>query len=172
MTTEPQPEFPHIVRVESLKGAPRRLDLSADDAQRAALARRYGVLAVDSLVASLEVRPFRALGMSVRGTVTARLQQTCGITLEPMATEVVEAIDARFLPDSMIEPEAEEMLDPDAPDPPEPMAEGGVDVGELVAQHVALGIDPFPRRSDAVLNFTPDPEEKPPNPFSVLQFRK
>ena len=47
------PEFSRPVRVDTLGAAPRRLSLEADAAERAALARRFGLVAIDRLAAEV-----------------------------------------------------------------------------------------------------------------------
>jgi len=42
-----------------------------------------------------------------------------------------------------------------------------VDLAAYVVEHLALEIDPFPRKPGAV--FTPPEPEEPPSPFAVLK---
>jgi hypothetical protein len=60
----------------------------------------------------------------------------------------------------------------ETPDPPEPIVGGIIDLGRLATDALILGIDPYPRKPDAV--FEPllevaDPED---HPFAALKALK
>ena len=48
-------------------------------------------------------------------------------------------------------PHAELVIDPAAPDPPEAMTDGGIDLGAVVEEAFVLAIDPYPRAPGAAL---------------------
>ncbi len=55
------------------------------------------------------------------------------------------------------------------PDPPEPIVNGVIDLGRLATDALFLGIDPYPRRPDAVFEppaVAADPED---HPFAALK---
>lgn len=71
----------------------------------------------------------------------------------------------------------EVVIDADADDPPEPLDSGGIDLGELAVQELAVALDPYPRHPDAgpavsVGEASPVPGiGRPagrPHPFAVL----
>ena len=51
----------------------------------------------------------------------------------------------------------------DADEPPEPLQDGVVDLGAVATEFLLLGIDPYPRKPDAVFDAPPagDPADKP-----------
>jgi len=161
----PGPEFRRLVAVDRLLPEGRHLDLEASADECRALAERFGLDALDALTVTATVRP---LGSSRRlplyeaeVTVTARVHQTCGITLAPLEATVTETLCQRFggEGDSAGDP-VEVEVDPEAADdPPEPLVDGGIDVGELAAEALGLAIDPHPRALGAV--FAPPPEPTP-----------
>ncbi len=56
--------------------------------------------------------------------------------------------------------------------PPEPIVNGVIDLGRLATDALFLGINPYPRRPDAVFEpivETPDPED---HPFAALKALK
>ena len=60
---------------------------------------------------------------------------------------------------------------------PEPMPEDGLDVGGLVAEQLALAIDPYPRKEGADLGqvldrLGIDAQAGKPNPFAALEALK
>ena len=58
-------------------------------------------------------------------------------------------------------------VDPDAEDPPDLIDEDRFDLGAYVVEHLALEIDPFPRKPGVV--FDAPAAEEPPSPFAVLR---
>ena len=140
------PEFSRRFDTRHLPERPLRL--VADAAERAALAERFGIVAIDRLEAEATLA---REGDAVRaeGRLEADLVQACAVSAEPFTTRVVEPFAVRFVraapphrPDEEIE------LDPDALD--ELAYEGTqVDLGEAVAQSLALAIDPYAKGPDA-----------------------
>ena len=72
------------------------------------------------------------------------------------------------------EPEPEldqipDVIDPDAPDGPEPLVNGAADLGAVATEFLLLGIDPYPRKPDAVFDAPEGPgQDAGANPFAVL----
>jgi uncharacterized metal-binding protein YceD (DUF177 family) len=167
VTTESR--FSRPVKVDALPREGLRQSLQATPAERAALAKRYGLVAIAALNASFLVK--RA-GREVRvsGAVHAEVTQTCVVTLEPFPVALDEPVDVRFAPRTEERPEARaeiETLSLDAEDPPDPIVDGKIDLGALAAEFLALGLDPYPRTPGA--EFTPPPEPAPPqSPFVAL----
>lgn len=162
MTDLPFSQFLGIADVPP-KGLDLRLEPTA--AERAGLAKLLGVIAVPGFVATLHVAPEGAEGLHVTGRLDAAVVQTCGVTLEPFEAPVREEIDVHFVPAGTAPPpEAEE---DETYDPPDEIVDGGIDIGALAAEFLALGIDPYPRKPGAV--FVP-PAEDPAavSPFSAL----
>ena len=91
----------------------------------------------------------------VDGRVRARIGQTCVVTLDPIENEIDEPIDLIFAPPEQI-PELADLVDEAAesdveiPDPPEPIENGVIDLGRLATDALFLGVDPYPRKPDAV----------------------
>lgn len=181
------PPFSHAVEVATLPPSGRHLRLTATDADRAALAGFLDVPAVSSLTADLAVTPLGASGrVRVEGRFQARLRQMCGITLAEIDTEVSGEVTRIFSPDphpqaAQAGPGGKEIqLDCAAEDPPDPLIGGRIDLGQVIAEELALGLDPFPRAPGATFAVTEggegaDPAPADPagdpaatNPFAVL----
>lgn len=160
------PEFSRPIR---LTPEPREVVLDATAAERAALAARFGILGIHALAARLRLRPEPGGTVRARGTLSAEVEQACVVTLEPVRQRVEADLDLRILGDG--ETPADE--DPDSPDEIESQG-GAVDLGEAVAEQLALALDPYPRAEGAELpEFDPPepPEPTPPerpNPFAGL----
>ena len=119
--------------------------LEATEAERAALARRFGIPAVDSLRATLRLAPEEDGAVMVRGRIDAAVVQDCVVTLEPVPQQVAEDIVFRLLPEGREPAEG-----PDEPDEIE-AGNGIADLGEAVAEQLALALDPYPRAPGAEL---------------------
>jgi Large ribosomal RNA subunit accumulation protein YceD len=155
----------------------RHFDLVADAGVRAAVAAIAGLRDLPRLQANFDVTRRGTGGLHVTGTVSATVGQNCVVTLEPLANEVEETVDLVFVPqaapapndgrngDGSDEPEAEPR---DVRwDDPEPLIGGVVDLGALTTEFLLVGLDPYPRKPDAVFDAPPDakPED---SPFAVL----
>ncbi|WP_026870456.1 YceD family protein [Inquilinus limosus] len=165
----PTPEFSRMVGVNTLPRGGRTIAIEADEAERAALARRFDLLALDELSARFTLTPGRGDTVVVAGTLNAAVVQRCVVTLDPVPATVEDEVEAVFA-DAAGRDEAEVEVDPLAAEV-EPMVGGRIDLGELAAQHLSLALDPYPRSPDA-----PEPVDEPAEgeaetrrPFAVLK---
>lgn len=169
-----QPEFSRRVLAIDVSRQGRQYTVTAEEAERAALARRFGLIGIDSLVGDYTVRAIGAGPLiRVEGSVTASVTQKCIVTLDPVAAEIQEDIVAEYGPD---EADLDLELTLDDEDPPEAFDNGAVDLGELTAQHLSLALDPFPRAAGAKIEEEGLTEEvtidAPNNPFAALSALK
>jgi uncharacterized metal-binding protein YceD (DUF177 family) len=163
------PEFSRPVRVDTLGAEPRTMTIEADEAERAALARRFGLVAIDRLAADAAlVRD----GAEVVGTgrVAAAVTQSCVASAEPVAAAVDEPFELRFRPAPA----------PRGPDEEVELGESeldlifydgaAIDLGEAVAETMALSLDPYPRAPEAVqaLKAAGVKSEEEAGPFAAL----
>ena len=137
------PEFSRTERVDAIGEGERSVAISADPAECAALAARFGLLAVERLSADFRIKR-DATGIIARGRVTAAVVQACSVTDDPLPVTVDEPVALRFVTDQAAAAEEEIELDLDALDT---MAYDGaaIDLGEAAAETMALALDPFPR---------------------------
>jgi hypothetical protein len=153
----------------------------------AALAAQDGLVAVDRLEADLAVRRKGAGGVAVTGELRAALRQTCVVTLEEFDATIVEPIEIAFAPEPAPRPpepahrrtrrpaEVEEpssrFVDVEG-DEPDPLIDGRIDLGAIVAEFLALALDPYPRKpgaSFAAPQEEPEAEAEPRrSPFAGL----
>lgn len=161
-----QPPWVVPVRVEEVPENGRHIDLQADEATRAALAGFTGLRTVESASASFDVSRHGRDGLHVIGEVRARIGQTCVVTLEPMESEIAELVDIVFKPavDGVVPAET---IEAEGEDPPEELVGGAVDLGALATEFLILGVDPYPRKADAVFE-TPDAGKDKDGPFAAL----
>jgi uncharacterized metal-binding protein YceD (DUF177 family) len=147
----PKPEFSRIIDVSAIEAGGMATEIEADADERARLASRFGLLGVKKLTADVRLTPEEG-GRLVRlaGTLTADVVQTCVVTLEALHNHLEATIERHYatVPSAIAdEPVSEEEhLDQDDGDPPDTAIDGRIDVGEAVAEELALSLDPFPRK--------------------------
>ena len=126
------------------------LAFEAGKAEREALTCRLDLLALDALTAELRFAPAGETEGAIRvaGIIRAALAQRCVATLEPVPRSVSEPVSALYAPPPAEQPEHEVEVLAEG-DEAEPLPEDGIDVGALVAEHLALILDPYPRHPDA-----------------------
>lgn len=158
------------LRLYELDKGPADFTLEPDAAQRAAIARQTGLQSLPALRATLTVSPWMD-GAEISGRFTAMVEQICSVSLDPFEHELEGEIDLRVVPaGSSQAPEpvgGEVEYDPDAPDPPDVLADDSIDLAAYVVEHLALEIDPFARKPGATFDYVPDPE--PDSPFAALK---
>jgi hypothetical protein len=149
-------------------------DIEAGPATRVAMAEVAALREIVSASASLDVTPSGGGRFHVTGRVRARIGQTCVVTLDPIENDIDEAIDLIFAPPEQI-PELSDLVDDAAesdeeiPDPPEPIEHGIIDLGRVATDALFLGIDPYPRRADAVFEAPVVAEDPLDHPFAALK---
>lgn len=173
-TGPPAPEFSRPLPLASLGRGAEPFDLVATPAERAALARRFRLPAVHRLSARGTVGKERGGRLIVvEGVLEGAVTQTCVVTLEPVENTVSEPFRIAFVAGAEA-PGEEVVIDPEDPDAPEPLEEDPLDLGELVAQHFSLALDPYPRRSQAPFSLVEDPpgRQDADSPFAALRTLK
>ena len=163
-----------VVRLGDLGAGPVRCRLAPDAAARAEIARRLTLKDLPALSAEIEVRSWMD-GCEVKGRFSGVVTQVCGVSLEPFDQPVAGEIDLRLVPDGSPnlpqDPGSGEVeVSLDTPDPPEILVGDGVDLDALLEEHLALEVDPFPRRPDAVFDWSPEDREE--SPFAALKALK
>lgn len=176
MTALGMSEFSRTIRADRVPPAGIAQDLVANAGERASLALRFGLVSVEELQASVTLKPLGGGNLfRLTGHFVARVTQTCVVTLEPLPA-VVEEDFALTFGSGQPEDAGEIELFMDEEDPPDPIIDGMIDMGEAVAEHVALSLDPFPRKPGVTFDDgAPEApvEEKRPGPFAKLaQLRK
>lgn len=133
-------EFARIVDVRGINEAPLRLVASAEECT--ALAKRFGIPAVHSFEAEIALEKAGA-EVSATGRLKAAITQSCAVSGEALAVTIDEPVKLRFVPDNRpavpneeIELAAEELDEV-------PYNGTQFDLGEEIAQELALAIDPY-----------------------------
>jgi uncharacterized metal-binding protein YceD (DUF177 family) len=169
----PSPEFSRPIAAEQIGPQETERDISANDAERARLAERFGLLGLDRLTARLQLRRGRAGLVHVQGHFEADVVQACVVTLEPVRAQLREDFTVAF---GAVRPVAdgEVIIGLDEEDPAEELTDGRIDLGEVVAQQLAVALDPYPRAPGAEERFEPSDQEETAaksgnTPFAALE---
>lgn len=149
-------EFSRPLTVAKVPSRGSHEKISADPGECKALGKRFQIPAVHALSAHLEVHPWRGGGYRVIGTIKADIEQTSVVSLENFRTDLSIPVTRYFLPRV---PETEDEADID------PLEHGEIDLGEIVAETVALDLDPYPRKEGEVFATVSDDDGA-----SVAQF--
>ena len=131
----------------------------------------------DTLKAGKDVGGCLIEGCRGHFEITAKLLQTCVVSLEQIETVVVERFDQEFSSKGGHRPtlvsidQASE--DPFADEPPMKIIKGKTQLGPLVYQYLSMAIDANPRKPGTEFEEKrangDEVEEKPPSPFNVLE---
>ncbi|ETI63558.1 chitinase [Sphingobium sp. C100] len=167
MTTNP--EFSRPVRAEQIKRLGETTQIVADEAERIALARRFRLAGLERLEADYGLTQ-EGETILARGRVRATLAQPCVATGVPVPETIDTDFALRFVVESEDMPEGEE-LELDAEDVDTIGYDGQViDMGEAVAETMALAMTPYPRspEADAILKEAGVVSEEQAGPFAAL----
>jgi uncharacterized metal-binding protein YceD (DUF177 family) len=149
--------------------------LVASDAERASLIKDFDLLSLENVAADLDIAPWGQKGVKVGGRIRADVVQPCVLTLQPVPSRIDHRFSLSFLPadaiaaDPKTVAEAEVIVVYDEEDPPEPLEGNSIDFGPILAEQLALALDPYPRAPGATLEETAEEGvENPASPFAAL----
>lgn len=157
------------VAVEDVPETGLHMEIEAPAAVRVELAKLAGLRELPRLTALFDLTR-QGAGVHVAGEVSATVGQTCVVSLEPMESELNEAVDVSFSPSAAAQAATAEEghhAKPDDEEPPEPLVGGAIDLGALVTEFLLLGIDPYPRKP-GVRFAPPKVEDSGEHPFAAL----
>lgn len=167
MSEAPAPEYSCLVDLRQVNDVP--LTLVPDEAARRRLAGRFGITAIPAMQATVQlVREGERV--TATGRLVADVIQSCRISAEDFPVHIDEPVHLRFVPPAgEIVPDEEVELTADDLDEIE--YEGtAFDLGEALAQTLALAIDPFAEgpNADAFRAEHGLAGETPIGPFAAL----
>jgi uncharacterized metal-binding protein YceD (DUF177 family) len=131
-------EFSRPIDRRHLTAQPTKLTASEDE--RAALAKRFGLVRVDGLEAEVSLEA-DGEAVNASGRLRAQIVQSCAISGEDLPVTIDEPLVLRFVPAQAIEDEELELEESQLDEVP--FTGHLFDLGEAVAQSLALAIDPY-----------------------------
>jgi len=162
------------VRFDNLPTKGRTLVVETTPEQRARIAERLNVDSVEAFSARLSLVPIRG-GIQVKGHLEAEITQSCVVTFVPVRQKITEQLERIFLhgdeSGEVAAPGVEVFVDLEGDDLPDYFGGQEVDFTDFLMEHLALGIDPYPRAPGAVVPDVNDPPEST-SPFASLKHLK
>jgi uncharacterized metal-binding protein YceD (DUF177 family) len=160
--------FAHQLRLDQIRDG-ERLDLVADEAERASIAKRLGLLSLDRVQAHVTLS---RTGDAVRaeGRLVAAVGQSCVVTGDRVAGHVDEPFAILFTPEPPVSAPDEE-IELGESDCDVVFYDGAmIDLGTAIADTLALSLDPYPRvaGADSALHEAGILTEEQAGPFAIL----
>ena len=149
-----------------------RIDLTATDEERAALAKRLGLVGIERLSAHCaldQVSGAKPGSIRARGRIKAALTQACVASGEPLPAYVDEAFELHFQPEPVRTPDDEIELSGDELDTI--FHDGSaIELGEAIADTLAVSLEPYPRgpNAEVALQQAGVISEEQAGPFAAL----
>lgn len=162
-----RPELSRKVILSELPPRGLELQLVPTERERALLAERLDILSLDRLEATLRISGERDSELFlVQGEVEATLVQHCVVTMEPVTTPIAFSFSRQL---TTREPEGGQstVIDPEAEDEPDYVADGIADVGEILTEELILALPPYPRTTEAAVPLAVS-TGRDDHPFKVL----
>lgn len=169
----------HSYNLARLGNAGDDVRFSADDAERAQIAKWAGILSVEKLEVQAQIKKLDPNRFGLGFDLIAEVTQSCVVTLEPVpahirrsfSRELVFVGATRHRPDQADKGgkggESETLVDLD--EGPEEITSLHIDLAVPALEEFALALDPYPRRPG--VEFVPKTGDlsPPDSPFAVLK---
>ena len=156
------------VRLSEVQRGPATHRLEADPAARERIARLLDLPSLSRLSGEVETAPWLD-GAELRARWSAELEQTCSVTADAFPQSPAGEFRLRVVPAgsrAAPAPDAEVSVDPEAEDPPDVLESETLDLAAYLVEHLALELDPFPRKPGA--EWRPPEADAEPSPFAKL----
>ena len=161
-------DFAHRLQLDQIRDGDR-IDLTASEEERQAVADRLGLRALSQFTAHATLTRDKDK-VRASGRLQAALEQSCVVTGEPIAAHVDEPFDLLFAPEPK-SGKADEEIELESNDCDIVFHDGSaIDLGSAIADTLALSLDPYPRSAgaDASLKEAGIMTEQEASPFAVL----
>jgi uncharacterized metal-binding protein YceD (DUF177 family) len=144
------PEFSRLVRLDMLGDLPHAMTVEATPEERKALVGRFGIVAISRLEADA-ILTRAGSAVEVTGRIRAAVIQACVASAEDVPEKIDQPFTLRFVPEADAgNDSADEEIELEEAALDEVGYTGGaVDLGEAVAQTLALALNPYPRAANA-----------------------
>jgi uncharacterized metal-binding protein YceD (DUF177 family) len=167
---------PHTLRIDEIRDGDEG-SIEASAKERAAVAELLDLSELSRLGLAYRLQRLGQGRLGLKGRLTAKLTQTCVVTLEPLPQELDVPVEVAFWPRSQIrdmeKAAAEDPASQGILDWPEQIIDGKIDLGPVLYEGLATALDPYPRAKGVEFAWT-DPagsaEEAPAvGPFAALK---
>lgn len=176
------PEFPRMISLSNVGVCDGIYDYEATEEECGNLAKRFELRGITSLKAHVVVESLKRQDYRLVVNLHASIIQSCSITTEDMTSSIKQDFSIKLVREAPEDrKEEQDIVFEESGEDIEVMTSDKMDVGELIAQHFSLFIDPYPQKKDAkdrvskgviLQEGDEQVEEKRPNPFTVLKSLK
>jgi len=146
---------------------PLSLSYKANEHELETLKRYAEVERVTSFKSEVSVSPLSSGKFKVTGRLQAEAVQASVVDLSPVPASIDETFSVEFWPQDLIKDRSEEAVSIEA-DPPEPVVEGRIAIGEFLCELFSVSLDPYPRNADDTFSWEPAEKEPRVTPFAEL----
>ncbi len=166
-------ELSIIIKLDQIKSKKLSKKIRASEEQCRNLAERFDLIELENFRANIDILRSGS-SVLVAGSFKAGVIQRCVITLGPVFNHLKGKFSCNY--SEVATQNNCDIVDFDlaSDDPPEPIIDGEIDVGIVLAEHFGLELDPFPRSPGASLDIMVHEVEAKfdnnnTNPFAVLK---
>ena len=122
-----------------------QLNLSGTAIECAALAKRFEISAITNIRATGNLKRVGSARVRLSVLLEAEVIQTCVVTLDPVSKRIEEKLDVQFEYGRILTASPNLVFDPGSD--LESLVDDFLDVGEFLAEELALSLDPYPKKS-------------------------
>ncbi len=145
-------KFSRLCDVDGLGRELVRIEFDPNEAELAGLRDRLNVQDVKFLQAKVELqRQENSTLVDVHVAYKTVVVQQCVVKLEPVEQEIEEEFSVLFAEaeDLEVTPVGVEIVHTlEDDDPPDMIVDGKIDVADVIAEYIALALDPYPRTAE------------------------
>jgi uncharacterized metal-binding protein YceD (DUF177 family) len=170
MHSEIAPEFSRIVHLDKVGQNPLFYDISATEKECHDLSERFNIISIRNFHASFKIEKADETGCyHVDGYLNADVTQACVVSLKDVPDHVEMEIHIILRPETHHSFTHEEDIDLTEERDVDFFSNDAIDLGEIAAQYLSLGLNPYPR-SETVINSVEEKEStQKKNPFDILK---
>ncbi|MGB0749287.1 MAG: YceD family protein [Magnetospiraceae bacterium] len=151
MTARVSSEMVLVVDIVEIHAGGLQLKLTPTAAESAALADRFGLVAVNRFAGQGRIAP-NAQGTQFHlvGNIDAVVTQECVVTRKNFEADLTVPVDRLFVTQSDLDQDLEEVdIDAESPDEPDLILSDRIDIAAVFAEEFGLALDPYPRAPGA-----------------------
>jgi hypothetical protein len=166
----------HFYNLARLGHAGDVVTFVADDDQRTAIARWSGVLSVESLCVTVDIKKLASTRYGLSFNLTVDVTQACVVSLEPVPAHTVRGFSREL---NFVGPARRKLVtDESGPDlvldgteeeGPEEIENLQYDLAGPVLEEYVLSLEPYPRAPGVEFRTQTDALDQPESPFAVLK---
>jgi uncharacterized protein len=145
---------------------------TATSGELSAIAQALEIVSCEAVMVDYAIRPLGEGRYRMSGRLSARLTQSCVVSLAPIPQTLEESFDVTFWPGASLpqvgDGEAEVLSVPEI----EPIEHGAIEAGRVLFEILSAALDPYPRQAGARFAWE-DPagiaEQSRSGPFASLK---